>query len=361
MSDTGYRYEDAPSFPYEMVSENTVIPTKEWIWTHFIAKGEVCFLCGQPFIGKSNFVAGLACAVQIGAPFLGKPVKECSVLYIAYERFLETKRRIKAQLRSTDHQVAVSPGLPLTHERWLDSVRDTMKLVAHETGTYVQLVIIDTLAMCAPGIEENSAKDTSPILSKLTELAQSGLAVVVLHHPSKGGSEIRGSSAIDGAVDRHLSLKKKGKGLCLTVARANSGSSGQSVHFQIVESMVETDPTTGRTEPVSIVADYDCETSVGDQAQASVRLPRNTKKVFDWLIGHAEHGVINRKMATRQMLDSHVLDASEGSARKAIDRSYGKLQELGVAEISGEDIFLIEGILGSSSPVNHNDQTGTPP
>lgn len=65
----------------------------------------------------------------------------------------------------------------------------------------VKVLIIDTMARALPGIEENSAGDMGKFFVVLDGLSRKYNCVVLfLHHSSKAG-DIRGSSAIRGAVD----------------------------------------------------------------------------------------------------------------------------------------------------------------
>jgi hypothetical protein len=73
----------------------------------------------------------------------------------------------------------------------------------------VVLVIVDTLARCTVGADENSSKDMGVMVACLDYWRSLGAAVLLVHHPgkdvTKGG---RGSSAIHGAVDTELVLTR---------------------------------------------------------------------------------------------------------------------------------------------------------
>lgn len=71
-------------------------------------------------------------------------------------------------------------------------------------GEYeIDFVIIDTLARCAVGMDENSAKDAGLIIRDLDRIleATTGGTVLVIHHTGKDGKTVRGSSAIEAAMD----------------------------------------------------------------------------------------------------------------------------------------------------------------
>src|SRR5262249_23124447 len=69
----------------------------------------------------------------------------------------------------------------------------------------VDLLVIDPLAVFNPGTNENTAEAMLECLIPLRELTSLGLAVLILHHPSKGnqlaGQAARGSGALASYVD----------------------------------------------------------------------------------------------------------------------------------------------------------------
>lgn len=70
------------------------------------------------------------------------------------------------------------------------------------------LIIIDTFAEVAGGMDENKADDTRVALATLRQMARKrNCAVVLFHHTNKYGKTYRGSSAIRGAVDNLLYLR----------------------------------------------------------------------------------------------------------------------------------------------------------
>ncbi len=104
-----------------------------------------------------------------------------------------------------------------------------MPLQIHDEGTraaFIQevadlqpaLIIFDTLARCAVGLDENNAGDMGRFADALGALARAtGAHVLTVHHNAKGG-EYRGSTAIPAAVDTHITLSKgDGKNASVTM------------------------------------------------------------------------------------------------------------------------------------------------
>lgn len=65
-----------------------------------------------------------------------------------------------------------------------------------------KLVVVDTLAMCSTGADENNARDMGRIVKACKYLQHTfACAVLVVHHTNKGGVAERGSGALRGAAD----------------------------------------------------------------------------------------------------------------------------------------------------------------
>lgn len=71
------------------------------------------------------------------------------------------------------------------------------------------LIVVDTLARHQLGLDENSNSDASEAVAKVDQLrAQTGAAVMVLHHPPKAGGGGRGAGAWEGGADSVFLLEK---------------------------------------------------------------------------------------------------------------------------------------------------------
>lgn len=83
---------------------------------------------------------------------------------------------------------------------FMSSAWDELVEAAREYGP--ALVIVDTLARHQIGLDENSNSDASEAVRKADHLrAQTGAAVMVLHHPPKAGGGARGAGAWEGGAD----------------------------------------------------------------------------------------------------------------------------------------------------------------
>lgn len=82
------------------------------------------------------------------------------------------------------------------------------------------LVVIDTLARCIVGAEENSAREIGMVINHCTGLVNAlKTTVLLVHHTRKQGGTERGSSALRGACDVMLDVERTGKLLTVRCAK----------------------------------------------------------------------------------------------------------------------------------------------
>jgi KaiC/GvpD/RAD55 family RecA-like ATPase len=166
-------------------------------------------LYGAPGAGKSFIALDMASAIASGREWLGRETRPGKVLYVAAEGALGMKRRIAAY--QTRHSI---PGdnirfLPVPFDARSSKSSDAVVAVLAENGFKPDLIIVDTLARVAVGADENSAKDMGQVVEGFEMLRRnSGATILVIHHTTKNGNHVRGSSALEGASDVMIECDK---------------------------------------------------------------------------------------------------------------------------------------------------------
>jgi hypothetical protein len=100
-----------------------------------------------------------------------------------------------------------------------------------------QLIVLDTLARCAVGLDENNAGDMGTFADALGDLARAtGAHVLTVHHNNKNG-DYRGSSALPAAVDTHLALErhKESDAVTLTTEKQKDAEELRPLSFEKIE------------------------------------------------------------------------------------------------------------------------------
>ena len=102
-------------------------------------------------------------------------------------------------------------------------------------------VILDTLARCMVGADENSAKDCGIVVDALTRLlarTPDGRGVVLgVHHAGKDGKTLRGSSAFEGGADTVYFASRDGAVIVLDREKRKDGP--EHDHHQFIIDPIE--------------------------------------------------------------------------------------------------------------------------
>ena len=139
------------------------------------------------------------------------------------------------------------------------------------------LVVIDTLARCMIGGDENSAKDMGLFVASCDRVkGATGATMAIVHHSGKSGSSERGSSALRAACDAMIEVKDDDGLMTASCTKSKDGKGFADRRYRRVE--IET----GRTTP-----DNESETSCvllpSDQVVATGTLSLRGRKLLETL------------------------------------------------------------------------------
>jgi hypothetical protein len=190
-------------------------------------RGTLAHLYGKWGSGKSFLALDWAACVATGKPWQGRAVQQCRVLYVAAEGAGGYDARVAAwesgwgQTIDDDLMTWLPHPINLTRPT---EVEDVCSLIRDDG---YGLVVLDTLARCAVGADENSAKDMGIVIDAMTRLRDAtpqGRGVVLdVHHAGKDGKTSRGSSALEAGVDTVYFTEIDGAGIVLTREKRKDG------------------------------------------------------------------------------------------------------------------------------------------
>lgn len=176
----------------------------EWLWEGILPKPSLGILAAKPKFGKTLLSFNLAIAISLGCHYLGRKVKQTDVLIVQLEdpEVIIRNRFSKMGIGDEEH-IFIRAGMPMTKEDW----KLLNEFIAEKQ---IGLIIIDPFIFAFSGNEQD-ATATSIFLKSIRELIfATGCSVLLVHHHRKSqgehGDQIRGSSAILGAVDVALEL-----------------------------------------------------------------------------------------------------------------------------------------------------------
>jgi hypothetical protein len=192
-----------------------------WIVPGFIPDG-LSMLAGKPKLGKSWLMLDVAVAVARGGAVLDRKCIQGDVLYLALE---DNQRRIQDRLRRVTtggewpRRLELSTSLPRLAEGGIEALRGWIGRAADP-----RLIVVDvfTKVKTIRGPRDGLYDADYQAVVPLKELAdETGVAVVVVHHQRKQGSDedpldtISGSTGLTGAMDTILVLDRGSEGTTL--------------------------------------------------------------------------------------------------------------------------------------------------
>jgi AAA domain len=203
------------------------LPDPEPLINNVLDQGTCALLYGHRGTYKTFIAIDWAASVATGRNWQARRTKQRRVLYVAAEGAFGFKGRIDAweigwHTSISDDDFAVLP-FPVNLTKRVD-VANLAALI--DWGGY-HFVILDTLARCMVGADENSAKDCGIVIDHLYKLLDHtpGRRGVILgaHHTGKDGKTLRGSSAFEGGADTVYAATRDGGVVTLNCEKRKDG------------------------------------------------------------------------------------------------------------------------------------------
>ncbi|OQB87069.1 MAG: Regulatory protein RepA [Planctomycetes bacterium ADurb.Bin126] len=208
----------------------------DWLLRGMLERDTFALIFGDPGCGKSLLAIDWACRIATGTPWRGHPVKAGPVVYIAGEGQQGFGRRIRAWEKHNDVSLAdaplyVAPAVAIPDVSQVAELLTALGLLDEPPA----LIVLDTLARCFGGGDENSTQDMSKFVSACDAIRQRyGCTILVVHHAGHADkSRARGAIALKAALDAEYRLAKDG-GLLLTATKMKDAEMPAPVAMELV-------------------------------------------------------------------------------------------------------------------------------
>ena len=293
---------------------------------------------------KSFLALDWACHIATGKDWDGHKVKQGAVLYVAGEGGFGVTQRIRAW--ELHHQVANLDNLARLPVPIFPADSDQIKTVLEycqeikaNTGHAVKLVILDTLARCYGGNDENSSRDMGAFIQGCDTIKQlTGATVLVVHHSGKNvDSGGRGSSSLPAALDVEYRVSRDGEGeqaLVLTCSKMKDAEQPDTKAYDLISVHIRTDSDGDDINSL-------CLTSVGRQPKDNEdALPKASR-----MSGNHEalwQAVRSRTQAGDPTTRAIIIDdlKAQGLAVKHFSKWLSKLVDGGQLRIENDIILM---------------------
>lgn len=242
-------------------------PAPTFLIENVLVEGSLSTIEGAPGTFKSFIAVSLAGAVSTGCDWHGHPVQQGTVIYLSGEGSAGLGQRIRAWEIANNVEMPANCYFLPEAVQFLDN---------GEIGALIEeikalpeapvLIIIDTLARCLVGGDENAARDMGLYVAGAQRLQQAcGAHILTIHHHNKAGG-LRGSSALPGALDTRITVERKDDHLTLKCDKQKDAPEFEPIGM--VKRVVELDETGQHT---SLVFDSAAQTVQQAEAGAGQR------------------------------------------------------------------------------------------
>lgn len=181
------------------------LPDPQPLIDNVLDQGTTALLYGSWGTAKTFVALDWAASVATGRPWQGRDTEQRKVLYVAGEGAFGFKGRVDAwetgwHMKISDNRFSVLP----TAVNMINPV-EVGNLCALVDWDGYDFIILDTLARCMVGGDENSSKDGGIVVEAMTRVLHQtpgGRGVVLgVHHTGKDGKTLRGTTAFESGVD----------------------------------------------------------------------------------------------------------------------------------------------------------------
>lgn len=183
-------------------------------------KGSITLVYGKPKSGKSFLATDLARAVADAerVRWMGQEiVAHGPVLYIACEGHGGFWKRMRADPATVPPDFVLALGRPTLIQTFdngrsyvphPDDINAAIKHVEETCGQPPIMVVIDTVFRSFGGGNVNASDHMNAYIASATEVADKGIAVILVHHATKANGTPAGSVVLMGAADTLIPVEK---------------------------------------------------------------------------------------------------------------------------------------------------------
>jgi predicted transcriptional regulator len=227
------------------VSQLYTLPPPEEIISGVISRNKLSLIYGMPGAGKSLVNTDIALTVS----------QYATVVYLAGEDIEEYLARVQAWCEYHNAE----PG---NLYFWPEPVNllnpeSVAAFLAEVAPLNPALIVVDTLATCMTGADENSTKEMGIAIEALHYVRrQTQAGLLVCHHTGWSDTHERGSSALRGAVRTAIKVSQNDDGLIsVTCEKSNNAAKFEPRYFRMVPkadsvTLIPSSKLTGRDAPL---------------------------------------------------------------------------------------------------------------
>ena len=209
------------------------VPEITWIVDNVIPNNGLIIMYGSPGTGKTFVILDICLHITNLKPWFGNKVLSSGIIvYLIGEGIYGIKKRLSSWMKyhhtsdeKNDIYFVPINKYNIWEEHNVKRLIKTIKLFIKKCGKNVIMLVVDTLARAATGLDENSSRDMGKFLRNFEMIRDKfSCSILFIHHKGKDESRgMRGSSSLLGAADTCIDLSKNDQKLMISIDKQKDG------------------------------------------------------------------------------------------------------------------------------------------
>lgn len=218
-------------------AELFALPKPTWLVEDMLVEDSVACIVGAAGTYKSFVALSIHLSIAAGVDWHGRETVSGPSLYIVAEGVRGMSSRVAAWQGYTKRTAPERARFVAESLQIANGATDRLIEAIHGWSVMPRMIVVDTLARTAVGLEENSSKDMGQYVAAADRLRrETGACVLFLHHANRAAANLRGSSALDGAFDTIITVARDAD---LITVRCQKQKDGAEFHqFKLVPHVV---------------------------------------------------------------------------------------------------------------------------
>jgi archaellum biogenesis ATPase FlaH len=226
----------------ESIGDLEIDLSDSWTIDRLLPKDGLCIIYGSPSAGKTFAALAMTAHIASGREFAGCEVERGGIVYLSGESSKGFRRRLKAikdEFGFDNRTPFLFRTVPPNLGKADGDAADLIAAIYDKTnaaGWRADIIVIDTVARAAAGIDENSSRDMGQFIANCDKISSElGALVIGIHHSGKvENAGMRGSSALLGAADCVIAISSDETGArTARIEKQKDGEDGLSFTFKL--------------------------------------------------------------------------------------------------------------------------------
>jgi len=194
----------------------TKLKPPEWLMEDFIMEEGFTVLHSDAGVGKTFLALDWANTIANGWSWFGRETQKTTVLYVLAEGIGYLGARVSAWKNRRNASIFppvfyYTSAVPLFAPPGKLPTAEQLDFLDMVESVDPGLIVFDTLQRCTVGANENLQQDMGQVVAMVDTIRQNfNCAVMAVHHDTKSGESMRGSSVIRASADTTIHLTARG-------------------------------------------------------------------------------------------------------------------------------------------------------